>query len=104
MFSAAHFLEGAGKCEAVHGHNYRVEVCISARTLHPPGMVADFVEIRERLDSILPDHRSLNECYDFSPTAENLARHFFEEMSRHYPVTRVSVWENDQSRADYAPD
>ncbi len=104
-FSAAHRIhDSGGKCENIHGHNYRVEVAISSRELNPPGMVADFVEVRARLDSILPDHKSLNEVYDFNPTTENLARRFFEEMSRFYPVTRVSVWETDGSRADYTPD
>jgi len=102
-FSAAHFIRGSDRCERVHGHNYRVEVAISSAELAPPGMVADFVDVGKKLDEILPDHRSLNDCYGFSPTAENLARHFFEEMSKHYPVSRVSVWENDDSRADYTP-
>ena len=89
-FSAAHFIHGTERCENVHGHNYRVEVAISARELTPPGMVVDFVEIRKKLDSILPDHRSLNECYDFNPTAENLARHFYEEMNRRRTVRHFS--------------
>jgi 6-pyruvoyltetrahydropterin/6-carboxytetrahydropterin synthase len=104
-FSAAHQLHGSGgKCEQVHGHNYRVEVTISSKQLNPPGMVADFVEVREKLDSILPDHRMLNEVYLFNPTAENLARQFFEEMSKLYPVSRVAVWETGGSCAEYSPD
>lgn len=104
-FSAAHAIKGrGGKCENLHGHNYRVEVFISAEELAPPGMVADFIEVRERLDAVLPDHRDLNAAYEFNPTAENLARRFFDDMARHYPVRRVVVWENDHSAAEYCPD
>jgi len=104
-FSAAHHLKGVnGKCEQVHGHNYRVEVAISSRTLKQPGMVADFVAIRSKLDAILPDHKLLNNEYQFNPTAENLARHFFKKMSRFYPVTKVTVWESDDCCAEYSAD
>lgn len=103
-FSAAHSLKGqGGKCEEVHGHNYRVEVAIGARRLRGVGMVADFVEVRRRLDSILPDHRMLNEIYDFNPTAENLARRFYEDMVQFYPVQSVTVWESEGCCAEYAP-
>jgi 6-pyruvoyltetrahydropterin/6-carboxytetrahydropterin synthase len=101
-FSAAHAIQGqGGKCEDVHGHNYKVEVWIRSHDLNAPGMVADFVEVGRNLDSILPDHKMLNEQYPFNPTAENLARHFFEEMSRFYRVSKVAVWENEGSCAEY---
>ena len=102
-FSAAHSIKGSGgKCENVHGHNYRVEVAVSANRLTPPGMVVDFIELREKLDAILPDHQDLNRVYDFNPTAENLARHFFDELTDSFPVTRVTVWENEGSAAEYS--
>jgi len=103
VFSAAHSIKGAGgKCEDIHGHNYRVEVAVSARRLTKPGMVVDFVEIGRYLESILPDHKMLNEVYSFNPTSENLARRFFDDMSRRYPVKSVTVWENDYSCAEYS--
>ncbi|UCG43159.1 MAG: 6-carboxytetrahydropterin synthase [candidate division WOR-3 bacterium] len=101
-FSAAHAIRAhGGKCEDVHGHNYKVEVWIRSHDLSPPGMVADFVEVRQKLDSVLPDHKMLNEQYPFNPTTENLARHFFEEMSKFYRVSKVVVWENETSCAEY---
>lgn len=101
-FSAAHQVHGGdGRCENVHGHNYRVEVRIAASQLAGPGMVADFVEVRSRLVSVLPDHRMLNDVYGFNPTAENLARRFFDELSAFYPVTGVAVWESDTTCAEY---
>ncbi|MEO0081349.1 MAG: 6-carboxytetrahydropterin synthase [candidate division WOR-3 bacterium] len=102
-FSAAHAVRGmSSRCEAVHGHNYRVEVAVSSSRLKQPGMVADFLEVGRRLESILPDHTMLNEVYDFNPTSENLARHFYEEMAKHYPVRAVTVWEDDDCCAEYS--
>lgn len=102
-FSAAHAIKGMGsKCEAVHGHNYRVEVAVGSEELRPPGMVADFLEIGRHLDDLLPDHTMLNEVYKFNSTSENLAYHFYEEMSKHYPVKSVTVWEDENCCAEYS--
>ena len=101
-FSAAHQIHGiGGKCEDVHGHNYRVEVEISAKKLKKPGMIADFRDVGKKLESILPDHKMLNGVYAFNPTSENLARQFFGAMAKFYPVSRVTVWETEESCATY---
>ncbi|OYD15028.1 6-carboxytetrahydropterin synthase QueD [candidate division WOR-3 bacterium JGI_Cruoil_03_51_56] len=102
-FSAAHSIKYAGnKCENIHGHNYRVEVAISSNELRKSGMIADFTEIGKHLEAILPDHKFLNEIYPFNPTAENLAQYFFEKMSEFYRVSKVTVWENDYSCAEFS--
>lgn len=104
-FSAAHFLTSkSGRCENMHGHNYRVEVTVGANRLTPGGMVVDFIELRTAVDAILPDHQVLNEVYNFPPTAEYLARHFYEGLKKKYPVIRVRVWENDDCSAEYFAD
>lgn len=104
-FSAAHFLASeSGRCENMHGHNYWVEVTVGTNRLTPEGMVVDFIELRTAVDAILPDHQLLNEVYNFSPTAEHLARYFYEELKKKYPVTRVRVWENDDCSAEYFAD
>jgi len=46
----------------------------------------------------------LNEVYDFSPSAENLARYFFEQIKLNYPVIRVMIWESDDAGASYGED
>ena len=104
-FSAAHQIHGmGGKCEGVHGHNYRVEVEISSKRLKKPGMIADFNDVGKKLESILPDHKMLNQVYESNPTSENLARRFFDEMQQFYPVSRVTVWETEDSCAEYSAD
>ena len=42
-FSSAHNLRGyKGKCEALHGHNWKVKVKLSTPTLDKCGMALDF--------------------------------------------------------------
>ncbi|HSA95615.1 MAG TPA: 6-carboxytetrahydropterin synthase QueD [Acidobacteriota bacterium] len=104
-FSAAHYLrEYKGKCEKVHGHTFRVEVAVRARELDRTGIGFDFAEIKAALTTLLPDHALLNEVYAFNPTAENLARHFYGELKKTYPVVSVTVWESEDAAAAYSED
>jgi 6-pyruvoyltetrahydropterin/6-carboxytetrahydropterin synthase len=111
-FSAAHNLkEVGGKCESLHGHNFKVEVAVESETLDGLGMVIDFRLLKEKTRTLLEglDHRYLNELpflKDKNPSAENLAFYLFQELSR--PIDRgsryiswVAVWESDTSRALY---
>jgi 6-pyruvoyltetrahydropterin/6-carboxytetrahydropterin synthase len=104
-FSAAHYLrEYHGKCEKVHGHTFKVEVRIEVAELDATGLGIDFVLIKEKLAAVLPDHKLLNEVYDFNPSAENLARRFFQDLKPHFPVKAVTVWESEDASATYAED
>jgi len=102
-FQAAHFLKNyKGKCEKIHGHTFQVEVEVEATKLDETGIGIDFTLIKQELSKILPDHAHLNEVYDFNPSAENLARHFFHELKKHFPVIRVTVWESEDASATYS--
>ena len=104
-FSAAHFLENyKGKCEKMHGHTFEIEVNFRAHELDKAGISIDFGEIKEYLRQLVPDHKLLNEAFTFSPSAENLARYFFEQIKMKYPVNRVMVWESEDAGAVYAED
>ena len=104
-FSAAHFLrEYEGKCEKIHGHTFQVEVEISVSELDSTGLGIDFTLIKATLADILPDHSFLNEIYPFNPSAENLARRFFEDLKPHFPVRAVTAWESEDARATYSED
>jgi 6-pyruvoyltetrahydropterin/6-carboxytetrahydropterin synthase len=101
-FSAAHYLKGyKGKCEEIHGHNYVVEVWISSNKLRKPGLVYDFTVIKREIVKILPDHKLLNKVFPFNPTTENLAKYFYDKLKKKYPVSKVVVWENEDSAAEY---
>lgn len=104
-FQAAHYLkEYKGKCERLHGHTFRVEVVLEVKELDSTGISLDFTEIKRRLSEILPDHAHLNEVYPFNPSAENLARHFFQELRQVFPVREVTVWESEDAAATYTED
>lgn len=110
-FSAAHHLSIGGKCESLHGHNFRVEVVVEAERLDGQGLVIDFRRLREKTRAALEaiDHKYLNELPPFqglNPSAECLAAYLFGELSRELDrgdcrVGRVSVWESDSSRATF---
>ncbi|HNX90311.1 MAG TPA: 6-carboxytetrahydropterin synthase QueD [Candidatus Omnitrophota bacterium] len=112
-FSGAHNLRGyKGKCEALHGHNWYVEVEAESTDLDEIGMVVDFGDLRRMLNDILSDldHKYVNEHEYFkkvNPTSENIARYLFEEISRRNPKVRftaVTVWETNNASATYSPD
>jgi 6-pyruvoyltetrahydropterin/6-carboxytetrahydropterin synthase len=113
-FSAAHALRNyQGKCERLHGHNWKIEVLTGTETLDEAGMGLDFTVLRERLGAVLAglDHRFLNDLEPFqacSPSSELIARHIFERLSPAVDDGRVrligvKVWESEGSWAEYRP-
>jgi len=112
-FAAAHNLRGyEGDCERLHGHNWRVEVCVTAEALDELGMVLDFRQLKSSLGEVLTklDHRYLNEIAPFdalNPTTENICRYVAQQLQTRLPgrvsVRRVSCWESDKCSASYTP-
>ena len=111
-FSAAHNLrEYKGKCEALHGHNWKVEVVIAAKNVNRQGLVVDFHEIKNMVKAALEelDHNYLNQLDYFkkhNPTSENLARYIFEKLGPEFKLRKaalqeVTVWESDNCCATY---
>ncbi|RLE03312.1 MAG: 6-pyruvoyl tetrahydrobiopterin synthase [Candidatus Aminicenantes bacterium] len=104
-FQAAHFLKDyKGKCEKIHGHTFVVEISVWANQLNQTGISLDFTQLKAQLAAILPDHTLLNEVYDFPPSAENLARHFYRELKKILPIKEVTVWESEDASATYSED
>ncbi len=115
VFSAAHQIRmHGGKCERLHGHNWRVRVHARASKLNRIGMVVDFADLQRVVAEVCArfDHQNVNEVPPFTEvntTAENLARFFFEEANRRISdmeggrvaVSMVEVWENEGSLAVY---
>ncbi len=111
-FAAGHALRNyRGKCEKVHGHNYKVRVTLEGETLNAAGLLVDFTELKSLLHSVVErlDHEFLNDVPPFdklNPSAENMARYFHEEISkglaaRGVRVSSVKLWETDTSTATY---
>ncbi|MEO7143910.1 MAG: 6-carboxytetrahydropterin synthase QueD [Bryobacteraceae bacterium] len=113
-FAAGHSLRNYhGKCENVHGHNYRVRVTMEGRQLDGAGLLVDFVEVKRRMQTVIDrlDHRYINDIPPFdvlNPSAENMARYFHEELSLGIAdasarIAEVRVWETDITAAAYRP-
>jgi len=110
-FSAAHQLRGyRGKCEALHGHTFMVEVRVRAEGLNEIGLAMDFKEIKSVIDRILDryDHALLNNVPPFdeiNPSSENLARTIHDlvknELAEGVSVSGVTVWESEDAWASY---
>ena len=112
-FSGAHHLRGYhGKCEGMHGHNWRVRVFAIAEELDALGMVVDFKILAAGLEEVLSafDHKDINTVPPFdslNSSSENIAKYVFDEMSARLNnvrvrVSRVMVWETDHSCATYS--
>ena len=115
-FSAGHALRGyKGKCENVHGHNYKVRVTLEGPSLDSVGLLYDFVHLKQVIHGVIQavDHKFLNDVAPFdviNPSAENIAKYFYDEASRgmqqspHGPrIANITVWETDVTSATYWP-
>ena len=111
-FSAAHFLRHyEGKCEKLHGHNWKVQITVSAGKLDEKGLAIDFRNLREIANKFIEkfDHANLNDLPEFreqNPTTENIARIIFEKFEdaingELVQVKEVRVGESDGNWASY---
>jgi 6-pyruvoyltetrahydropterin/6-carboxytetrahydropterin synthase len=98
-FSSAHQLRGyKGKCENLHGHNYKIEIFARGRELDHIGLLVDFGDLKTAADDIVTylDHRNINELPPFdaelNPSAENLARYILERVAARVGDERVQVY------------
>jgi 6-pyruvoyltetrahydropterin/6-carboxytetrahydropterin synthase len=110
-FSAAHALKIGGKCEDLHGHNFKVDVTVEGRELSPEGLLIDFRDLKKWTVEVLDelDHKYLNELAPFSAdcaTSERVARFIFESLAARMKgnaarIAEVTVWESDNARVSY---
>ena len=107
-FASAHYLrEYKGKCERVHGHNYKVMITVKEKKLDKTGLVVDFSELKKILEIL--DHRLLNELPYFkknNPSAESLAKYIYDSIRRplkakKVKISKVTVWETGRASAAY---
>jgi 6-pyruvoyltetrahydropterin/6-carboxytetrahydropterin synthase len=112
-FAAGHALRGyRGKCENVHGHNYRVQVTVAGPELDGTGLLVDFVELKRLMREVVArlDHQFINDLDPFTtinPSAENMAKYFYDCLAGGLPpesslrVSQVKLWETDTASASY---
>ncbi len=111
-FAAAHHLRDyPGDCSRLHGHNWKLEVEVTATALDQVGMGVDFKVIRNAARTLADtlDHQYLNELPEFSeknPTAENIAAYFYKGLSKtlnnsRVSITAITIWETDRACVRY---
>ena len=119
-FAAAHFLRDYhGKCENLHGHNYKVYAHVQGKNLSEGGMLLDFSELKKALKSVCAklDHTNLNDIalFDQNPSAERIAVYIYNGIVEQIPSLKksddekaylwaVDVFETDTNRARYMPE
>ncbi len=124
-FAAAHFLKDYnGKCENLHGHNYKVYAHVRGSKLNEGGMLLDFTKLKGALRSVCKqlDHTNLNDkdVFEQNPSAERIAMYIyngiiselkkegldlsFQEGKTEPVLFAVDVFETDTSRARYSID
>ena len=113
-FDAAHSLRGyKGKCEALHGHRFKVVATVTGNKLDEIGLAYDFTKLKKHISEILAkyDHTNLNDVPPFdriNPSSENIAATIYDELKKktaRAPVTldNIEVWESPQSRVIFRP-
>ncbi len=116
-------LDYDGKCAHPHGHNGKIEIELSSKSLDDRGMVFDFGDIKEIIqrwidneldhkmilkkdDPLIKNLKDLKEPYfemTENPTAENLAKLIYTyAKSKKLPISRVTFWETPSSSATYS--
>jgi 6-pyruvoyltetrahydropterin/6-carboxytetrahydropterin synthase len=112
-FAAAHQLKMvAKKCENLHGHNWKIEVCVAGENLNDAGVLVDFGELKQNVSEIMTrlDHNFLNELDYFDdnnpPSSENIALYIANSLQimikdPEIRVTSVTAWESENACATY---
>ncbi|MBW2609705.1 MAG: 6-carboxytetrahydropterin synthase QueD [Deltaproteobacteria bacterium] len=111
-FGAAHQLRDfGGKCEDLHGHNWKIEVYIKGEKLGKDGLLIDFGMMKEATDKVLEslDHKFLNDLEYFkeiNPSSENISRYIYEALGKEMnnedvTISRVTAWESESACATY---
>lgn len=111
-FAAAHnLINYQGDCENLHGHNWKVEVTVTAAELDKAGLAIDFKVLKRETNSLLDelDHKYINQhpyFKELSPSSENISRYLYHELSSrlnngNVTVERIGVWESDNACAEY---
>lgn len=114
-FASAHTLHDyPGDCSRMHGHNWKIEVEVTATALNEHGMGMDFKTIKTATRALAKtlDHRYLNDIPPFdtvNPTAENIAQYFYQSLSKTLnietaKISGVTLWETDRACVRYSED
>jgi 6-pyruvoyltetrahydropterin/6-carboxytetrahydropterin synthase len=111
-FAAAHRIRCLhGKCEQLHGHNWKIEVRVASKRLRREGLVIDFGVLKQKVEKVLKtlDHNFLNDLPPFlkrEPSSENIAKYIFDALRKEFKgntivLKKVTAWESETACASY---
>lgn len=111
-FASAHQLRGyKGKCENLHGHNWKVQVYVTAEKLNDIDLAIDFHDLKDMTKELVSqlDHTCLNNVFPFTeinPSSENIARWLYDSLKKRLQpyqvdISAVTIWESDTASATY---
>ncbi len=113
-FEAAHNIVGyPGKCQRLHGHNWKIEITVLGKKLDKLGMLIDFKDLKQEVNKVAEDldHCYLNELEPFTknnPTAENISKYLYEKLAskdvfseKKIKIKSAKVWEFPNSAISY---
>lgn len=102
-FAASHFLtKYHGKCENLHGHNYKLEVGVIGE-VRDDGLVYDFVKLKSQVKQKIIeelDHSHLNDRFD-NPSAEIIAVWIWEQLEKDLDLYEIKLWETSTCFVTY---
>ena len=112
-FIAQHYLIGGdwGAENALHAHNYRLELYLQGQRLNQHGYLVDIVEIEHLLDQELENYQgaTLNDLAEFdglNPSLEHFSRILCSSLAKHIRAEQlasveVRLWEDETAWASY---
>ena len=114
-FASAHQLRGyKGKCENLHGHNWKVQVYVTAEKLNDIDLAIDFHDLKDMTKELVSqlDHTCLNNVFPFTeknPSSENIARWIYDSLKKRLQayqvdISAVTIWESETASATYYED
>lgn len=114
-----------GKCRHLHGHSVKASISIQQQQLNQQGMVCDFSDIRDCVESYIDQHLDHNFLLhkddpiipmlienqerflvlDEHPTAEVLSKMLYQHLKQSgFNVSQVALWETASAYACYSED
>ena len=107
-FEAAHRLPrvaASHKCARVHGHSYKLELCVTGAVDPATGWLIDFGVLDERWAVLFErlDHHYLNDVPGLeNSTCEVIAGYVWNELKPHISqLSAITVWETSDSCCTY---
>ena len=107
-FDSAHFLPNVPeghKCKNMHGHTYRLRVCIQGEPDPQLGWLMDFKELKDIVGQTIDqlDHKLINDIPGLqNPTAENITIWIWQQIQPKLPMlSKIDLYETPTTGVIY---